>query len=150
MPSGGPAAGGGPPIIVAKIDTRGTSTLSDDRLLRGAHFRIYRDNGDGEFDATTDVQVFDGVAETGFLVYKSPGVGSYWVVEVDAPPGYELDGARLLRYPGGDSHESCIQFNGKQKCAQDDDDRGGYLLLVVGDKPAELPPTDTVPRRGGR
>ena len=134
------------PIIIAKVDDRGTRTVKDDRLLAGATFRVARDDGDGQFEAATDVEVFSGVATNGFLVFRTPEVGDYWVIEVDAPSGYELDHARLLSYPITSGDEDCVVFNGHQTCVQDDDATGGFLMLVIADTPAELPPTDTSTR----
>jgi hypothetical protein len=129
------------PIIVTKVDNQGTATRSDDRLLPGARFEIRKDDGDGKFEKT-DKLVFQGVADRGFLVFKSPPEGVNWVLEVDAPPGYDTAKPVLVRYSPSET-ENCVQIANKQRCRRDDDGSGGVLLVVIPDSPVELPRTDT-------
>jgi hypothetical protein len=136
------------PLIVAKVDNRGTRAYSDDRLLPGATFRIYQDDGDGKYERDTDILAFDGVAEHGFLVFKQPTPGRYWVIEVDAPSGYELSRPRLIAYPGGTRAAECVAApGGRLRCEAAAAGHPGFVMLVVPDRPAGLPPTDAVGRR---
>jgi hypothetical protein len=132
-------------VIVAKINTRGTEVLRDDRLLREAHFLIHTDDGDGSYEPTADDQaVFDGIAQYGFLVFKEPHEGDYWVVETDAPSGFER--ARrptLVRVRARTPTRNCIQVGDGVRCFPDEDQSGGFLIVVIPNRPAELPPTDT-------
>jgi hypothetical protein len=136
------------PLIVAKVDNRGTRGYRDDRLLPGAAFRVYQDDGDGRYDPQVDTLAFDGIAETGFLVFREPVPGSYWVVEVDAPSGYEIARPRIVRYPGDSAPADCVGAPGANvRCEAAADGEPGFLLLVIPDRPAGLPPTDTGGRR---
>ena len=138
-PETGPA-----PIIIAKVNTKGTNGLSDDRLLPNAEFEMRLDDGDGRYEPDEDQVVHQAVATRGFLVLRSPPEGDYWVVEVDAPSGFELAKPMLARYPTDVVAGNCIQYGEIQRCLPDDDASGGILLVVVPDAPVEdLPRTDS-------
>ena len=88
------------PIVVTKVDDKGTSSRKDDRLLAGAHFEIRLDDGDGKFEPKTDdALVFEGVAQHGYLVFETPPQGINWIIEVDAPSGYDTAKPVQVRYP---------------------------------------------------
>jgi hypothetical protein len=132
-------------VIVAKVNNKGTGRFSDDRLLRGAHFQIRVDDGDGDYEPNGDdgTVIFDGIAETGFLTHSEPAVGDYWVVEVDAPTGFERARPTLVQVTEELEFQNCIQVRNDVRCFNDEDQSGGFLLVVVPNTPAELPPTDT-------
>jgi hypothetical protein len=137
------------PLIVAKVDNKGTRQYSDDTLLAGAHFRIYRDDGDGRYEADEDTVAFDGVAEHGFLVFERPQPGEYWVVEIDAPSGFELARPKIVRYRGDEGEPAnCVAAPGAQlRCEAAIEGRPGFVMLVVPNRPAGLPPTDVARKR---
>ncbi len=83
---------------MAKVDDRGTATFRDDRLLRGASFAIRVDDGDGRYDAGSDEVVWDGTADSGFLVFPAPPEGDYWIVETDAPTGFDTASPILVTH----------------------------------------------------
>ena len=128
---------------MAKVDDGGTATFRDDRLLRGASFAIRVDDGDGRYDAATDDVVGEGTAESGFLVFPAPPEGDYWIVETDAPSGFETASPVLVSHDLTDEHRNCVTQRGERTCVRDDDQSGGFLLVFVRDTPAGLPPTDT-------
>jgi hypothetical protein len=132
-------------VIVAKINTQGTDPIRDDRLLRNAHFVIRTDDGDGKYEPDDgDEVVFDGVAEYGFLVFKEPTAGEYWLTEIDAPTGFER--ARRPTFVTVEARSptrNCIQVGTRVRCFADEDQSGGFLIVVIPNEPAELPPTDT-------
>jgi hypothetical protein len=131
------------------VDTKGTRDYSDDTLLPGARFRIYKDDGDSRYESAADSAVFDGVAETGFLVFEDPEPGDYWIIEIDAPDGYELARPRIIRYRG-DAGEpaNCLAAAGAPlRCEAAPEGRPGFVMLVVPNRPAGLPPTDANARR---
>ncbi|MET0773230.1 MAG: hypothetical protein ABWZ82_09110, partial [Candidatus Limnocylindrales bacterium] len=134
------------PIIIAKVDTKGTSDRSDDRLLAGARFEIRADDGDGEFETNgDDALVFEGVATRGFLAFNSPPEGVHWVVEVDAPPGYYRARPVEVHYIPEEAIDNCVQIGNRKRCKPDDDGSGGVLLVVIQDSPVDLPRTDSHP-----
>ena len=126
------------------MDNKGTRRYGDDTLLPGASFRIYKDDEDGVYEPDSDTAVFDGVAEHGFLVFEDPEPGDYWIVEIDAPSGYELARPRIVRYEGDDGEPAnCLAAAGGQlRCRAAPAGRPGFVMLVVPDRPAGLPPTD--------
>ena len=128
---------------MAKVDDRGTATLRDDRLLRGASFAIRVDDGDGRYDPVTDKVVAQGTADSGFLVFRAPPEGDYWIVETDAPSGFETAAPVLVSHDPTDEHRNCVTQGGHRTCVRDEDQSGGFLLVFVRDTPAGLPPTDT-------
>jgi hypothetical protein len=133
------------PVIVAKINTKGTEPIRDDRLLRGAHFVIRTDDGDGEYEPDDgDEVVFDGVAQYGFLVFQEPPAGDYWLSELDAPTGFERAGRpTFVTVEPRNPTANCFQVGTRVRCLPDEDQSGGFLVVVVPNVPAELPPTDT-------
>jgi hypothetical protein len=133
------------PLIIAKVTNKGTDQLRDDRLLPGARIEIRIDDGDGKYEPTTDDSKigFDGVADKGFLIFRTPPDGDYWVVEADAPTGFEKSRPLLVHYPADIVAGNCVQIGNKQHCLPDDDASGGILLVVISDTPAQLPRTDT-------
>lgn len=61
--------------------------------LEGAVFSIYRDsNKDGTFDASTDTLIAEGIKSKaeGVFEYDPLAEGTYFLVETQAPAGYEL------------------------------------------------------------
>jgi hypothetical protein len=137
------------PLIIAKVDSKGTREYGDDTLLPGATFRIYKDDGDGRYDPDSDIVVFDGVAKNGFLVFEDPEPAQYWVIEIDAPTGYELARPRIVRYEGDEGAPAdCIAApGGRLRCQAAAAGRPGFVMLVVPDRPAGLPPTDMARKR---
>ena len=86
------------PIIVAKVNDKGTGSPRDDSLLRGAAFAIHADDGDGIFEAGSDGVVWDGTADSGFLVFPAAPEGDYWVIETDAPTGFHTAPPTLVHH----------------------------------------------------
>ncbi len=68
--------------------------------------------------------------------------GVNWIIEVDAPSGYDTAKPVQVRYPADSEAENCVQVGSRQRCTPDDDGSGGMLLVIIQDTPVELPPTD--------
>ena len=75
--------------------------------------------------------------------------GDYWVTESSAPPGLDTADPILVHYTA--SSENCSLANRVLRCEADDDQSGGFLIVVVVDSPiggvgpeVTAPPTDTV------
>ncbi len=139
------------PLIVGKVDDNGTpGDSSDDTLLPGATFALYLDDGDGVFEPEgDDAPRLDAISsDNGFHVFRPSAPGSYWVVEVEAPPGFDTEAPRLVDYLVAHTFDNCVVFDDQEVCVPDDDPDGGYVLVAVGDSPtggvAPLtpPPTD--------
>ena len=142
-----------PPIIVPKVNDQGTPETTDDRIVPGATFEFRLDDGDGTYEpAGDDAPVLAEVdAIHGFAVFTPSETGDYWVTESTAPPGLEIADPILVHYTA--SPENCGLPNGRLQCEPDDDQSGGFLIVVVMDSPIggvggeEItpPPTDTDP-----
>jgi hypothetical protein len=130
-----------------KLDSRGTRTLLDDRLLPGATFDLHLDNGDGTYEPDgADTRVdFQSFTVNAFLVFGRPADAPYWLAESRAPLGYEKAPAELLPAPSQHQGQNCIVFRQHLRCFADDDGISGFVLVVIPDDPAHLPPTDTDP-----
>ena len=90
-------------------------------------------------------------ATNGFAVFTPSETGDYWVTESTAPPGLDTADPILVHYAA--SPENCGLSKGLLRCEPDDDQSGGFLIVVVVDSPTggvgpevTAPPTDTVPR----
>ena len=89
------------------------------------------------------------ITEGGGLVPEDPEPGDYWIIEIDAPDGFELARPRIVRYRG-DAGEpaNCLAAAGAQlRCQAASEGRPGFVMLVVPNRPAGLPPTDAIARR---
>src|SRR4029079_18015399 len=104
---------------------------------------IHADDGDGIYEAGSDDVVWDGTADSGFLVFRAAPEGDYWVVETDAPPGFHTAPPTLIHYQLTEGPRDCLVVRGRQSCVPDDDGSGGFVLVYVLDSPADLPRTDT-------
>ena len=77
--------------------------------------------------------------------------GDYWVTESTAPSGLDTADPILVHYTA--SPENCGLSDGVLRCVPDDDQSGGFLIVVVVDSPiggvgpeeVTPPPTDAVP-----
>ena len=141
-----------PPIIVPKVNDKGTPEISDDRIVPGAVFEFRRDDGDGIYEPVgDDFPVLAQVEATnGFAVFTPPEPGDYWVTESTPPPGLKVADPILAHYTA--SPENCGLSNSLLRCEPDDDQSGGFLIVVVVNSPGggvgpevTAPPTDTVP-----
>ena len=75
-------------VTLLKVDTNDTS-----KPLKGAKFKIWRDNGDGVF-AESDPDVYIGEFETdenGKIEFSELRVGTYYFKETYTPSGYAID-----------------------------------------------------------
>lgn len=75
-------------VDLRKVDANDTS-----KLLAGAKFSLYKDDGDGAFDRTKDRVVFAD-CETdadGMASFPQLTVGTYFLVETYTPTGYQLN-----------------------------------------------------------
>lgn len=76
-------------ILIANLDTQGTSDPIDDTLLDGAAFAVRKDDGDALLDAAGDALVFGPAPAVGGLIDTADlPLGWYWVIETTAPDGY--------------------------------------------------------------
>ncbi|MET0771592.1 MAG: PT domain-containing protein [Candidatus Limnocylindrales bacterium] len=130
------------PIIIAKVNDHGTGSPRDDSLLRGAAFAIHADDGDGIFEAESDGVIWDGTATSGYLVFPAAPEGAYWVVETDAPTGFDTASPTLIHHELTVESRDCLVVRERQSCMPDDDGSGGFLLVYVHDSPVDLPRTD--------
>jgi hypothetical protein len=133
------------PIIIAKLDDRGTRSRRDDRLLRGATFRIVFDDGDARYEPAGDRTVFEGVATRGWLAFRPREVGGYWIVEVTAPPGYGSSDPVRVTIVGG-RQPRCLHDDGRVRCSAEEEESNGYLVVAITDTPMALPRTDAAGR----
>ena len=141
-----------PPIIVAKVNDQGTPDPSDDSIVPGATFEFRRDDGDGTYEPTDDdAPVLAEIdATNGFAVFTPSETGDYWVTESTAPPGLDSADPILVHYTA--SPENCGLTRDVLQCEPDDDQSGGFLIVVVVNSPiggvgpddVTPPPTDTV------
>ena len=124
----------------------------DDRIVPGAVFEFRQDDGDGTYEPDgDDAPVLATVDATyGFAVFTPSEPGDYWVTESTAPAGLGTAAPILVHYTA--SSENCSLSDHVVQCVADDDQSGGFLIVVVVDSPiggtgAEVtsPPTDTVP-----
>ena len=146
-----------PPIFVAKVNDQGTSETSDDRIVPGAVFEFRLDDGDGRYEPVDDdAPVLAEVSATyGFAVFTPSDTGDYWVTESTPPPGLEIADPILVSYTA--SSENCGLAGSALRCEPDDDQSGGFLIVVVADSPTggvgpevTAPPTDTIAGDGSR
>jgi len=139
-------------MIVVKVNDQGTPDASDDRIVPGARFEFRRDDGDGTYEPSgDDAPVLAEISATyGFAVFVPTETGDYWVTESSAPPGLDTSDPILVHYTA--SSENCSLANRVLRCASDDDQSGGFLIVAVTDSPTggagpdevTAPPTDTV------
>ena len=136
------------------MNDQGTPDTSDDRIVPGAVFEFRRDDGDGIYEPVgDDAPVLAEVDATyGFAVFTPSGPGDYWVTETTAPAGLDTADPILVHYTA--SPENCALSDSVLRCVPDDDQSGGFLIVVVVDSPIggvgpedTAPPTDTVPGR---
>jgi len=136
---------------VAKVNDQGTPDNGDDRIVPGAMFEFRLDDGDGTYEpAGDDAPVLAEISATfGFAVFTPTETGDYWVTESSAPPGLGTADPILVHYTA--SSENCSLASRVLRCETDDDQSGGFLIVVVADSPAggvgpevTAPPTDTV------
>jgi hypothetical protein len=130
------------PILIAKLDDRGTRTRGDDRLLRSATFRILFDDGDQRYEPQDDRAVFEGVARRGWLAFLPQEAGGYWIVEVTAPSGYQPSQPIRVTIALG-RQPRCLHDGGRVICSSEDEpESNGYLVVAIRNSPVGLPPTD--------
>ena len=136
-----------PPLVVAKVDDKGTSTRDDDRLTGGAVFEVRIDDGDGAYEPDGDdgSVIADLVSPKGYSVYLPDGPGDYWVKEVQPPDGLETADAMLVKYRIPETPENCFVVDGKKRCQADTDNTSGYTVAVIIDSPIGAPPTEKRP-----
>ncbi len=134
------------------MDDHGTPDPGDDRIVPGATFQFRQDDGDGIYEPEgDDAPVLATIDATyGFAVFRPSEPGDYWVTESTAPPGLGTADPMLVHYTA--SAENCSLFDRVTRCAPDEDQSGGFLIVVVVDSPlggtgAEVtsPPTDARP-----
>ena len=128
------------------MNDQGTADTSDDRVVPGASFAFRRDDGDGLYEpAGDDSPVLAEVdATNGFAVFTPPGPGDYWVTETTPPAGLTTAAPILVHYTA--SAENCSLAAGVLGCTPDDDQSGGFLIVVVVDSPiGGVSPEDTAP-----
>jgi hypothetical protein len=115
-------------------------TDEDDNPLAGAKFKVYKDDGDGAFEpGTGDVQVGDECTTTadgtGDCVFSDLVIGDkFWVLETQAPPGYEITGTNPQLVEITDASQHVVTFTdapalGDVKVVKKDD--AGNLLAGV-------------------
>ena len=136
-----------PPLIIAKVNDKGTSTREDDKFVGGAVFEIRVDDGDGKYEPNADD---GGVVATlkatdGYAVYNPGLPGDYWVKEVDAPNGLSKADAMLVKYRTPETPENCFVVDGKKQCKPDEDGSGGFTVAAIVDSPIGAPPTEARP-----
>ena len=133
------------------MNDQATSDIVDDRLLPGATFAFYADDGDGVFepDGGDAPRLAEVGSDTGFHVWTPPGPGRYWVVEIESPPGFDIADPLLVDFLILRSTHNCVHLITGIECVLDDDPDGGYVVAVVGDSPIDggvgpltPPPTD--------
>ena len=114
-------------------------------------FEFRLDDGDGTYEPVgDDAPVLAEVSATyGFAVFTPTETGDYWVTESTAPPGLDTADPILVHYTA--SSENCGLAGSVLRCEPDDDQSGGFLIVVVADSPTggvgpevTAPPTDTV------
>ena len=136
---------------MAKVNDQGTPDTSDDRIVPGAMFEFRLDDGDGTYEpAGDDAPVLAEISATfGFAVFTPTETGDYWVTESSAPSGLDTADPILVHYTA--SSENCSLASRVLRCELDDDQSGGFLVVVVADSPTggvgpevTAPPTDTV------
>ena len=93
-------SGNTPSIVNERVKTD-VSLLKVDasdntKPVSGARFALYQDNGDGEFDETSDLLDANKVGEIttgqdGMDVFEKLTVGTYYLAEIYTPSGYQLN-----------------------------------------------------------
>ena len=114
---------GEPPLIVAKINDKGTNDRDDDKMAGGATFDIRVDDGDGKYEPGGDdgSPIVELDARARYSVYVPPAAqGDYWVKEKTPPKGLTTAPACWSRIRSA-SPENCIVLDGKKQCVADDD-----------------------------
>jgi hypothetical protein len=133
-----------PPLIVAKVNNKGTTDQDDDKIVGGATFEVRLDDGDGEYEPDSDdgAPIAELDSPDGYSVYTPPSSGDYWVKEVTPPAGLTTAPAMLVEYTL--TPQNCVVVDGDKTCKPDDDDTGGFTIAVIEDSPVgkPLPQTD--------
>ena len=121
--------------------------------MPGAVFEFRLDDGDGTYEpAGDDAPLLAEVSATnGFAVFTPSETGDYWVTESTPPPGLE-DRRPDPRSTTPHRRRIAVSLGSALRCEPDDDQSGGFLIVVVVDSPiggvgpeVTAPPTDTVP-----
>jgi hypothetical protein len=113
----------------------------------GAQFEIRADNGNGFYEPDgADAPVLASLDATyGFAVFNPPGPGSYWVTESSPPAGLTKAPPQLVHYTVPTASLNCAVLHGTETCDPDDDNSGGFLVVVIVNSPTGGvgPETDT-------
>jgi hypothetical protein len=133
-------------VLIAKVNNKGTATIDDDRLVGGATFKVWQDNGDGKFEPDgADAPVVATIdAPEGWATVENPPAGSYWIQEVSPPSGLQITKPFLVHYKA-DPTKVCFTKNGDTTCRAAAAGESGFHVVIVSDTPVGMvpPPTDT-------
>ena len=70
-------------------------------------------------------------APDGFAVFNPPAAGSYWLTEVTPPTGLTIAPPQLVHYTIPSTSMNCTILNGAETCQPDDDNSGGFVVVMV-------------------
>jgi Prealbumin-like fold domain len=144
-----PAPGSGT-LVIFKFDTKGTATGSDDVLLDGASFDVYRDDGDSVFEAGQDTHVAGPVAASGGTVdVNSLSAGSYWVVESVVPTGFDGSDPILVELNLASGTTCLWDSTGLLDCGPSDTQNPETWVAVDNAPQSQPTATPTAPPTGG-